>query len=99
VTPNAVSQYSPDSFDASTSTAEALKLMKDQDFVVVGVRQHSLVLGYLERENLGDGACGEHLHTFDDSTLISDSAPLADVVLGLARSPALLPIACSARFT
>ena len=77
------------SFDGSTSTAETLKLMTDQDFDVVGLRQQGLVVGYLERENFGDGSCGQQLHAFDDSTLISDSAPLADVVLGLARSSRL----------
>lgn len=33
------------SFDASTSTADALKLMTAEDFDVVGVRRESLVVG------------------------------------------------------
>jgi hypothetical protein len=76
------------SFDASTSTAEVLTLMTTQDFDVVGVRQHGLVVGYKERANLG-GACGEHLRAFDGLSVISDAAPLADVVLGLVHSPRL----------
>jgi hypothetical protein len=77
------------SFDASTPMAEALKLMNDQDFDVVGVRQQGLAVGYLERENASDGACGERLRAFDESSVISDSTALADVVLGLAHSPRL----------
>lgn len=77
------------SFDASTSTAEALNLMTAQDFDIVGVRQNGLVVGFLERETLGAGNCGEHRQAFDDTSVMSDSTPLADVVLGLASTPRL----------
>jgi CBS domain-containing protein len=77
------------SFDHSTPAAEALDVMKAQDFDVAGVRRGGLVVGYLERTHLGVGACGEHLRLIDESAVISDSAPLADVVLGLKGSPRL----------
>ena len=75
------------SFDASTSAVEVQRVMERHDFDVVGVRREGCVVGYAERADQGEVACGEHLRPFDDSHLISDSAPLADVVLGLAKSP------------
>lgn len=77
------------SFDASTSVAEALSVMNARDFDVAGVRRDGLVVGCLDREHLGDGTCGEHLQLFDQLSVIPDAAPLADVVLGLNRSPRL----------
>ena len=77
------------SFDASTSAGEAIRVMESRDFDAVGVRQEGCVVGYTERADLRAAACGEHLRAFDGSQLISDSAPLADVVLGLAKSPRL----------
>jgi len=77
------------SFDASTAAADALSLISAQDFDVVGVRRNGLVVGFVERRDLGRGSCGEHLLPFGDASVIFDTAPLADVVLGLNRSPRL----------
>jgi hypothetical protein len=63
--------------------------MERSDFDVVGVRQEGCVVGYAERADLGGAALGDRLRPFDESLLIPDSAPLADVVLGLAKSPRL----------
>lgn len=77
------------SFDASTSAAEVLRAMEAHDFDVVGVRHSGLVAGYAERGKLGEGACGQCLVPFDEATVISDAASLADVVLRLDQSPRL----------
>ena len=77
------------SFDASTLAAEALSLMKAEDFDVVGVRRNGLVVGYAQGKNLGAGTCGEQLTLLDETLILSDSAPLADVVLKLNGSPRL----------
>lgn len=77
------------SFDASTPAAEALGLMQARDFDVVGVRHNGLVVGYAERSRLAEGVCGAQLQPFDDAVVISDAAPLADVVPKLDRSPRL----------
>jgi hypothetical protein len=77
------------SFDAPTAAAEALGVMAAQDFDVVGVRRGGLVVGYAERGTLAEGTCAEQLQPLDDAAVISDDAPLADVVLGLGRSPRL----------
>ena len=77
------------SLDAATPAAEAHRLMQARDFDVVAVRQDGLVVGYLEREDPQEGTCGEHLRSFEEVAVVSDDAPLADVVLGLARAPRL----------
>jgi hypothetical protein len=77
------------SFDSSTSATEVLSLMQAEDFDVAGIRRNGLTVGYVDQKDIGDGICGQRLRTFDDSSVISDDAPLADVVLGLHRSPRL----------
>ena len=77
------------SFDASTSTIEVLRVMERRDFDVVGVRQEGCVVGYAERSDLCGVVCAEHVRSFDESLLTPDSAPLEDVVFGLAKSPRL----------
>jgi len=77
------------SFDASTSATEVRRIMEKRDFDAVGVRQDGCVVGYAERGDLDGVACGERIRPFEEPLLISDSAPLAEVVLGLAKSPRL----------
>ena len=77
------------SLDAATPAAEAHRLMQARDFDVVAVRVDGLIVGYLEREDPKESTCGDHLRLLDELTVISDDTPLADVILGLARSPRL----------
>ncbi len=75
------------SFDAATATTPILELMKCRNFDVVGVRKEGVVVGYVEQSDLCWATCGERIRAIDAP--ISDAAPLADVVLGLADSPRL----------
>ncbi len=75
------------SFDACTAVADVLGLMDKRAFDVVGVRREGVVVGYVERDDLGGTTCGEHIRSIESP--VSDAAPLADVVLGLAESPRL----------
>ena len=75
------------SFDATTAVSEVLGLMNQRNFDVVGVRKDGVVTGYVERERLCGSICGEHIQAIEAP--ISDSASLADVVLGMAKSPRL----------
>jgi hypothetical protein len=77
------------SLDAMTPAAEAQRLMQSRDFDVLGVRRDGLIAGYVECQCPGAGACGEYVRPLEDAVVISDDAPLADVILGLARSPRL----------
>jgi hypothetical protein len=75
------------SLDAGTAAAEALELMDKRAFDVVGVRREGAVVGYVERCDLSGATCGQQIRPID--TVVSDSAPLTEVVLGLAKSPRL----------
>jgi hypothetical protein len=75
------------SFDACTPVAEVVELMDQRAFDVVGVRREGVVVGYVERDDLGRATCGERVRPIQPS--ISDAASLADVVLGLVDSPRL----------
>jgi hypothetical protein len=77
------------SFDATTSAVVARESMLASRQAVAGVRQSGYVTGYLEYEDLGDGHCGDHIQHFDESTIISDSATLTEVVLKLDQYPRL----------
>jgi hypothetical protein len=77
------------SFDASTAVEEVVGLMEKRNFDVVGVRKEGAVVGYVERADLSGTSCGESVRPFDGVTTISETASLADVVLGLADSPRL----------
>ena len=63
--------------------------MQAEDFDVVGVRRDGITVGYIDRTDIGVGMCGQNLRAFGDAVVISDVAPLADVVFGLHRSPRL----------
>ena len=77
------------SFDAATAAAEVVGLMEKRNFDVVGVRKEGAVVGYVERADVCGTTCGENVRTIEEATTISETAPLADVVLGLADSPRL----------
>jgi hypothetical protein len=75
------------SFDASTAAAEVAKLMEKRNFDVVGIRQDGVVAGYVERSDLGGATCGENIRAIEKAMIVSESACLADVILGLTVSP------------
>lgn len=75
------------SFDASTAAAEVAELMEKRNFDVVGVRQEGIVMGYVEKTDLAVATCGNHLRSIDKAMVVSESASLADVMIGLEHSP------------
>lgn len=77
------------SFDASAAPSEVAAVMERQSFDVVGIRKDGVVVGYIERADLGGAACGERVRAIETTMTISETAPLANVVLGLADSPRL----------
>ena len=76
------------SFDASTAVSEVVGLMENRNLDVVGVRKEGVVVGYVEWADLSGKHCGEHIRAIEAAS-ISETASLADVVLGLANSPRL----------
>jgi hypothetical protein len=77
------------SFDASTSVAEVMELMEKCHFDVVGIRKKGSVIGYVEKSDLCMTNCGKNVRPIDETTTISETASLADVVLALNCSPRL----------
>ena len=72
------------SFDESASSQDVKQFMDEKGFDLVGVRQNGLVEGYVRRDELTSGTCGEHFHPFTpDDDLVPDTANLIDVVKSL----------------
>jgi hypothetical protein len=61
--------------------------MDKRNLDVIGVRKEGVVVGYVERADLRGATCGERIRSID--AMISETASLADVVLGLVDSPRL----------
>lgn len=73
------------SFDAEAEAQAVQQKMAAQDFDLVGVREDGLVTGYVRREDLSGGCCGDHRRSFTpDDDLVPDSANLITVVNSLA---------------
>jgi hypothetical protein len=77
------------SFDAATPAAQARHSMLLRRHAVAGVRQDGFVRGYIEYQDLNEGACADHMRPFDDDTLIPDSASITEVVIKLDHFPRL----------
>ena len=77
------------SFEASTPAAEIAELMRQRTLSVVGVRQEGLVAGFFEPPDDPQGVCSDHLRPFDDAMVLSDSAPLDQVIQALDHEPRL----------
>jgi hypothetical protein len=77
------------SFDASTAAAEVAEFMDRRSFDVVGIRKEGAVVGYVQRADLDQSACGMNLRPIERAMTVSETASLADVVLGLADGPRL----------
>lgn len=75
------------SFDATTPAAAAKAAMSLRGREVAGVRRDGLVCGYLIRQQLGDGACGDYTLPFDDAPVLEDNAPLMEVIRALQHAP------------
>ena len=47
-----------------------------KDYDVIGVEENGMVIGYVLRDDLGEGTCQEYSRSFRPSELVSDSTPL-----------------------
>ena len=73
------------SFDEFTDAGTVREFMETKDFDLVGVRRNGLVEGYMRREELVSGCCGDHMRPFTpDDDLVPDTANLTEVVKSLA---------------
>jgi hypothetical protein len=78
------------SFDSGTSCKEVRDFMDARGFDVIGVREQGEVSGYVEKASLGDGTCGQYRRAIDGAMVLTDTASLLDVLMGLNSMPFLL---------
>jgi hypothetical protein len=73
------------SFDETAKAETVCQFMQEKRFALVGVRKKGLVEGYVRREDLISGTCGDHFQPFTpEDDLVPDTANLIDVVNSLA---------------
>lgn len=77
------------SFDASTLAADVLAVMVRRAYRVAGVRRDGTLCGYVRREELAEGACGDVLHPFDEDDVVADSVGFPELVMRLNDRPHL----------
>lgn len=68
------------SCQADVSCDDALRVMRERDFDVLGVREEGLVCGYVRREELGTGKCRNYKRAFQAPELISESTPMVELL-------------------
>ncbi len=68
------------SFDAATDATDVRQLMDERGYEVVGLREQGLVTGYLRKEELDGGACGDYVRRFEEGEVLSESACLPTLV-------------------
>jgi len=73
------------SFDGDTSAVKAQEIMSSKGWIVAGLRQGGLVTGYILRDDLASGHCGDYIREFAAGQLVTGDAELSDVVHVLTR--------------
>jgi hypothetical protein len=68
------------SFDAERSADEVSSIMAAQDLEVACLRHEGLVAGYVRREDLGPGACRDHLRRFRTGQVLPGDGSLSELV-------------------
>lgn len=73
----------------SADSNDIARKLRAFDFDVAGIAQDDMspVDGYIRREDLTYGTCGDNALTFRETDLISDSTPLVEVLSALRTSP------------
>jgi hypothetical protein len=75
------------SFDADASAAAVRTVMGARGHDVVGIRREGRIAGYVEKDRLGEGACGQYLQEFEEKAVLEDGAPLLNVLTRLQEIP------------
>jgi hypothetical protein len=71
------------SFDADRTSTAVRAAMLARGFDLAGVRVDGLVAGYVSREDLVGGGCGDHLRPFGPDDVVRDDASLQEVIHSL----------------
>lgn len=73
------------SYDAARPAPEVKARMVLNALRVAGLRFDGYVVGYVFRDELGDGRCIEHLRPIEDARLLDHEAPLHEALVRLAE--------------
>jgi hypothetical protein len=71
------------SFGINEPSSTVLRIMEERSFDVAVLRDRGAVAGYLHRNDLGTGACGEHLRAFRKGQVIPGDGALHVLVRAL----------------
>lgn len=71
------------SFDAETPSPAVRKIMSEEAFQLAGVRVRGQIAGFVDRDNLDGGTCGDHLREFSPEAVVGHTASLTEVVTAL----------------
>jgi hypothetical protein len=74
------------SFDSRASSQQVRAFMEARDFDVVGIRQEGQFVGFVDKDSLGDGTCGQYMQALDGIPLLSDSDPMLTVLMEMNRA-------------
>jgi hypothetical protein len=72
-------------FDVARPGPDVAQALDAQGAPVAGVRRDGLPAGYVRRDRLGEGPCGDAMQPFLAGQVLAGDAPIADVVQVLAR--------------
>jgi hypothetical protein len=75
------------SFDANSSAADVRVGMEAQGLDVVGIRKDGQIIGFVRRESLDSGVCGQHCQPFEGVSVLDDTSPMLQVLLELQHAP------------
>jgi hypothetical protein len=75
------------SFDAELPSGSVSDFMNARGFDVVGIRREGQVVGFVDKNSLGPGSCGQFQRTLAEAKVLPDTAPLLAVILELGQTP------------
>lgn len=75
------------SFDGGTPAGDVRRVMDERRYELAGVRREGLVVGYIQREEVEGGVCGDHERSFSEAIVVPDSTSLPTAVMLLAETP------------
>lgn len=75
------------SFDGDYDAGQARQALEESNLEVAGVRKKGFVAGYILKNDLGEGRCGDYILPFRDELILSDGAPLTELILALNKFP------------
>ncbi|MDR7079312.1 hypothetical protein J2Y03_004370 [Neobacillus niacini] len=75
ITVNSISEVL-DTCNVSDQAQQISDQMVLKDYDVIGIEENGMVIGYVLRDDLGEGTCREYFRSFSPSELVSESTPL-----------------------